>query len=45
LAPKAISYEEQMRNMELLDTNKKEMIQMKSELFKVKKSYEKLDQD
>lgn len=42
-AHKAISYEEQMRNMQLLELNKKEMIQIKAELFTVKKDYEKLD--
>lgn len=42
---KAISYEEQMRNMQLLELNKKEMIQIKAELFTVKKDYEKLDQE
>ena len=31
--------------MELLDLNKKEMIQIKAELFTVKKDYEKLDQE
>ena len=40
---KAISYEEQMRNMQLLEVNKKEMIQLKAELFTVKKDYEKLN--
>lgn len=44
-AQKAISYEEQMRNMQLLELNKKEMIQIKSELFTVKKDYEKLDSE
>jgi hypothetical protein len=44
-AQKAISYEEQMRNMQLLELNKKEMIQIKAELFTVKKDYEKLDQE
>lgn len=44
-AQKAISYEEQMRNMQLLELNKKEMIQTKAELFTVKKDYEKLDQE
>jgi hypothetical protein len=44
-AHKAISYEEQMRNMQLLELNKKEMIQIKAELFTVKKDYEKLDQE
>lgn len=34
-----------MRNMQLLDLNKKEMIQIKAELFTVKKDYEKLDQE
>ena len=34
-----------MRNMQLLELNKKEMIQIKAELFTVKKDYEKLDQD
>jgi hypothetical protein len=29
--------------MQLLDLNKKEMIQIKAELFTVKKDYEKLD--
>jgi hypothetical protein len=38
-AQKAISYEEQMRNMQLLELNKKEMIQIKAELFTVKKDY------
>ncbi len=42
---KAISYEEQMRNMQLLELNKKEMIQIKAELFTVKKDYEKLDNE
>ena len=32
-----------MRNMQLLELNKKEMIQIKAELFTVKKDYEKLD--
>lgn len=40
---KAISYEEQMRNMQLLELNKKEMIQIKSELFTVKKDYQKIN--
>ena len=40
---KAISYEEQMRNMQLLELNKKEMLQLKAELYTVKKDYEKLD--
>ena len=40
---KAISYEEQMRNMQLLEVNKKEMIQLKAELFTVKRDYEKLN--
>lgn len=40
---KAISYEEQMRNMQLLELNKKEMINIKVELFTVKKDYEKLN--
>ena len=31
--------------MQLLDLNKKEMIQTKAELFTVKKDYEKLDQE
>mmetsp|Transcript_15893 Transcript_15893/g.24485 ORF Transcript_15893/g.24485 Transcript_15893/m.24485 type:complete len:270 (+) Transcript_15893:1430-2239(+) len=44
-AQKAISYEEQMRNMQLLELNKKEMIQIKAELFTVKKDYEKLDSE
>jgi len=29
--------------MQLLELNKKEMIQLKSELFTIKKDYEKLD--
>jgi hypothetical protein len=44
-APKAISYEEQMRNMQLLELNKKEMLNIKVELFTVKKDYEKLNQE
>ena len=44
-AQKAISYEEQMRNMQLLELNKKEMIQTKAELFTVRKDYEKLDSE
>ena len=44
-AQKAISYEEQMRNMQLLELNKKEMVQTKAELFTVRKDYEKLDND
>ena len=31
--------------MQLLELNKKEMIQTKAELFTVKKDYEKLDQE
>ena len=42
-AQKAISYEEQLRNLQLLELNKKEVIQVKAELFTVKKDYEKLD--
>jgi hypothetical protein len=42
---KAISYEEQMRNMQLLELNKKEMLQLKAELFTVKKDYEKLENE
>jgi hypothetical protein len=34
-----------MRNMQLHELNKKEMIQIKAELFTVKKDYEKLNQD
>lgn len=34
-----------MRNMQLLELNKKEMIHIKSELFTVKKDYEKLDSE
>ena len=34
-----------MRNMQLLDLNKKESIKIKSELFTVKKDYEKLNQE
>ena len=44
-AQRAISYEEQMRNMQLLELNKKEMIQTKAELFTVRKDYEKLDNE
>lgn len=34
-----------MRNMQLLELNKKEMIQTKAELFTVRKDYEKLDNE
>jgi len=34
-----------MRNMQLLELNKKEMVQTKAELFTVRKDYEKLDND
>lgn len=34
-----------MINMQLLELNKKEMIQIKAELFTVKKDYEKLDSE
>lgn len=42
---KAISYEEQMRNLQLLDSNQKEMTQLKAELFTVRKDYEKLESE
>ena len=34
-----------MRNMQLLELNKKEMLQLKAELFTVKKDYEKLENE